>query len=92
MPFVTLGHNIFRGRTTPIQFQDTDRLRHMYMIGKTGTGKSSLFANMALQDIINLRGCCFIDPHGEAISWLLQRIPKGRLEDVILFDPSDVEN
>jgi hypothetical protein len=64
----------------------------MYMIGKTGTGKSSLFANMALQDIINLKGICFIDPHGEAISWLLDRIPKGRLEDVILFDPSDSQN
>ena len=92
MNYVTLGHNIFRNKSTPIQFQDNDRLRHMYMIGKTGTGKSTMFANMALQDIINLRGCCFIDPHGEAISWLLERIPKGRLEDVILFDPSDTDS
>jgi hypothetical protein len=92
MPYVTLGHNIFRGKTTPIQFQDSDRLRHMYMIGKTGVGKSSMFANMALQDILNLRGVCFIDPHGEAINWLLERIPKQRLEDVILFDPSDTDN
>ena len=92
MSYVTLGNNVFRGRTTPIQFRDEDRLRHMYMIGKTGTGKSTLFSNMALQDILNLRGVCFIDPHGEAISWLLGRIPKQRLEDVIIFDPSDTEN
>src|SRR6266404_8332954 len=92
MNYVTLGHNSFRGKLTPIQFKDEDRLRHMYMIGKTGVGKSSVFANMALQDIINLRGVCFIDPHGEAINWLLERIPKGRLEDVILFDPADADN
>ncbi len=92
MNYVNIGQNIFQGRTTPIQLLNEDRLRHMYMIGKTGTGKSSLFANMALQDIINLKGMCFIDPHGEAIAWLLKRIPKGRLEDVILFDPSDAEN
>lgn len=92
MNYTTIGHNLFRGKSTPIQFKDADRLRHMYMIGKTGVGKSSLFANMALQDIQNQRGICFIDPHGEAIAWLLERIPKGRLEDVILFDPADAEN
>ena len=92
MSYVTLGNNIFRGQSTPIVFKDADRLRHMYMIGKTGVGKSSLFANMALQDINNLKGLCFIDPHGEAINWLLERIPQSRLEDVILFDPSDAEN
>src|SRR3989344_4090783 len=92
MNYVTLGNNIFRGKTTPIRFQDSDRLRHMYMIGKTGTGKSTLFANMALQDIQKLKGVCFIDPHGEAINWLLERIPEGRMEDVILFDPSDFQS
>jgi TraM recognition site of TraD and TraG len=92
MNHVTLGNNIFRGKTTPIQFFEQDRLRHMYMIGKTGVGKSSMFSNMALQDINNFRGVCFIDPHGEAINWILERIPKGRLEDVVLFDPSDIEN
>ena len=92
MNYVTLGNNIFRGQSTPIIFKDVDRLRHMYMIGKTGVGKSSLFANMALQDIINLNGVCFIDPHGEAINWLLERIPPSRLEDVIIFDPSEAAN
>ena len=92
MNYITLGQNIFRGSQTPIQFQSSDRLRHTYAIGKTGAGKSTLFCNMALQDILNQNGICFIDPHGEAISWLLERIPKNRLEDVILFDPSDNEN
>lgn len=89
MNYTTIGHNLFRGRTTPIQFQDADRLRHMYVLGKTGVGKSSLYANMALQDIINLHGVCFIDPHGESVRWLMERIPASRLEDVIVFDPSD---
>jgi hypothetical protein len=92
MNHITLGNNIYRGKTTPIQFHSQDRLRHTYAIGKTGVGKSTLFGNMALQDIANLSGTCFIDPHGEAISWLIKRIPEGRLEDVILFDPSDTDN
>jgi len=91
MSTVTIGNNIFRGKTTPIRIQPADRLRHMYMIGKTGVGKSTVFQNMALQDIHNRAGLCFIDPHGESIDWLLARIPANRLEDVILFDPSDGE-
>lgn len=63
----------------------------MYMIGKTGVGKSSVFQNMALQDIQNHSGVCFIDPHGESIDWLLERIPENRLEDVLLLSPSDAE-
>jgi hypothetical protein len=61
------------------------------MIGKTGVGKSSVFQNMALQDIENRSGVCFIDPHGESIEWLLRRIPENRLEDVVLFSPSEGE-
>jgi len=89
---ITLGTNTFRGKSTPITYGGKDRLRHMYALGKTGVGKSSLYANMALQDIVNLQGVCFVDPHGESINWLLSHIPEGRLEDVILFDPSDTEN
>jgi type IV secretory pathway TraG/TraD family ATPase VirD4 len=91
MPDVTLGTNIFRNKKTPIVFKDKDRLRHMYMLGKTGVGKSTVFQNMCVQDILNRHGVCFIDPHGESIQWILERIPKNRLEDVILFDPSDTE-
>lgn len=89
MSEVTIGKNIFRGRQTPIVFKEADRLRHMYMLGKTGVGKSTVFLNMCLQDIMNQRGICFIDPHGESIQWILERIPKNRLDDVILFDPAD---
>jgi len=91
MPYVTIGTNIFRNKHTPIIFKDNDRLRHMYMLGKTGVGKSTVFQNLCLQDIRNQNGVCFIDPHGESIKWILDRIPKNRLEDVILFDPSDIE-
>jgi hypothetical protein len=89
---ITLGHNIYRERYTPVQFAETDRLRHMYMIGKTGVGKSTMFQNMCLQDIQSHHGVCFIDPHGESIDWLLARIPESRLQDVILFDPSDIDH
>lgn len=89
---VQLGRTDFRGDSRPIYFGGKDRLRHMYVLGKTGVGKSSLYASMALQDIHNHAGVCFIDPHGESVQWLLERIPAGRLEDVILFDPSDTEN
>lgn len=88
---ITIGENNYRGTTTPIQFRPEDRLRHMYMIGKTGVGKSTVFQQMCLQDITSGAGLCFIDPHGESIDWLLARVPQDRLADVILFDPSDAE-
>lgn len=91
MSYVKIGTNIFRDKRTSIVFKDDDRLRHMYMLGKTGVGKSTVFQNMCLQDIQNYKGVCFIDPHGESIKWFLERIPRNRLEDVILFDPSDTE-
>ena len=63
----------------------------MYVIGKTGVGKSALLQNMCLQDIKNYKGTCFIDPHGDSVDWLLQRIPADRLSDVVFFDPSDTD-
>ncbi|MBZ0275940.1 MAG: type IV secretion system DNA-binding domain-containing protein, partial [Anaerolineae bacterium] len=66
-----------------------DRRRHMYIVGKTGAGKSTLMQNMALQDIESGNGVCVIDPHGELIDDILVRIPPYRRADVILFDPSD---
>lgn len=89
MAAIALGTNVFRNRRTSIIFKDADRGRHMYMLGKTGVGKSTLFQNMFLQDIANGRGACLIDPHGESVAWLLARIPAARQEDVILFDPAD---
>jgi hypothetical protein len=85
------GFGAFRGHQPPIRLSAADRLRHTYLIGQTGTGKSTLFQSAILQDMQAGEGCCFIDPHGEAIDWLLPRIPAHRAKDVILFDPSDPE-
>lgn len=86
---VKFGTTAFRSSTYSVQLGTADRLRHMYLIGKTGTGKSTVYQNMMLQDIAAGAGCCFVDPHGEAIDWLLARIPVERLDDVVVFDPSD---
>jgi hypothetical protein len=66
-------------------------LRHIYMIGKTGVGKTVLFQNMIAQDIAEGRGVCYLDPNGDAAEWILRHIPKERADDVIYFDPSDIE-
>lgn len=68
-----------------------DRLRHMYIIGKSGTGKSTIFETMISQDIANGFGVGVLDPHGETIDRILERIPDERVDDVIYFDPSDVD-
>lgn len=86
---VYIGESSHHGRTRKIGYAEADRMRHMYMIGKTGVGKSTVFQNMCLQDIENGNGVCFIDPHGESIDWLLGHIPEHRLQDIVLFDPSD---
>ena len=86
-----VGYNIYRGQKTEIRIKREDRRRHMYIIGMTGTGKSWFAEGLAMQDIANGEGACFIDPHGDAISHILERIPKNRAEDVILFDPADLQ-
>ncbi len=91
MENVYIGVHESRDRKRLIGYSPDDRLRHMYMVGKTGVGKSTVFQNMCLQDIKNGHGICFVDPHGESIEWLLERIPPERLQDVVLFDPSDTE-
>ena len=85
-----LGYSQFRGADQPIYQSYEDRMRHFYMIGKTGSGKTALFENMILQDIRNGCGVCYMDPNGDAIEWILNHIPKERAEDVVLFDPSDI--
>lgn len=69
----------------------SDRRKHMYVIGKTGTGKSTLLANMAINDLKNDEGLCVIDPHGDLVETLLDYIPSRRINDVVYFDPSDTE-
>ena len=87
---VVLGRNIFRGVTSMVKMAKNDRRRHFYTLGQTGTGKSTLMENMIGQDIINGDGVAFIDPHGTAIEKILGTIPSERMQDVIVFDPSDV--
>ena len=89
---VILGVNEFRGEQKIIRLQTNDRRRHTYAIGATGSGKSVLLENIAYQDMCDGRGFCFIDPHGDAVEWLLSRVPKERLEDVILFEPGSMDN
>ncbi len=84
-----IGYGYYRGVRRPINVHLRDRMRHMYIIGKTGVGKSELLKEMIKQDINDGRGVCVIDPHGDLIDDTLRYIPPERAEDVILFDPSD---
>lgn len=88
---VLLGVNRYRGVETPIHLKRGDRRRHVYLIGTTGSGKTNLMQEMAKQDIRAGEGVCVIDPHGGFVEDVLQSIPKERADDVVLFDPSDVE-
>ncbi len=78
-----------RGSLVPFGIKRDDRRRHMYILGKTGMGKSTFLQNMCIQDIYNGEGVCFIDPHGEAAEYIMDRVPSYRQNDVIYFDPSD---
>ncbi|MCA9332372.1 ATP-binding protein [Candidatus Saccharibacteria bacterium] len=86
-----LGYNIFRGVKKPIRLDLEDRRRHMYVVGQTGVGKSVFLENLALQDMLNGEGFCFIDPHGDTAEKLISMVPKERTEDVIYFCPADME-
>ncbi len=85
-----LGKSVYRGVTRPVYISDDDRRRHLYIIGKTGTGKTELLRDLILQDIRAGKGVCLIDPHDLAED-ILQYIPPERAEEVIYFDPSDTE-
>jgi hypothetical protein len=81
----------FRGQNTKFGIRPEDRTRHMYIIGKTGMGKSTLLENMIAQDIINGEGVCFIDPHGSSAEKLLKYVPEHRIADVVYFAPFDMK-
>jgi hypothetical protein len=85
-----IGTNTYRGQATPVYLSPEDRLRHLYIIGQTGTGKTGLMKHMIIEDIARGEGCCFIDPHGSDIIDILAAIPPERYEDVIYFDPADL--
>ena len=80
----------FRGEGKLFGIKKEDRRLHMYIIGKTGMGKTSLISNMALNDIYNGSGICLIDPHGDMIESLFDYIPSWRINDVIYFNPADI--
>lgn len=86
-----LGFSRYRGVSREIYLSEDDRRRHMYIIGKTGTGKSQLLEEMVMQDINAGRGLAVVDPHGDLVDGILSRMPPERAEDVIYFDPSDSE-
>ena len=88
---ILLGINRHRGNETEIRIGEKDRLRHFYVIGQTGTGKTVLLKNMITQDILNGEGVCMIDPHGSDIDDVLGTIPEERYKDVIYFDPAYTE-
>lgn len=88
---IMLGTNLYRGVEKDIRIKREDRRRHSYLIGKSGTGKSVTLTNMAIQDIQNGEGVCVIDPNGDLIQDILDRIPPERAEDVIVFSPADIE-
>ncbi len=81
----------FRNRQVPFGIKTDDRRRHMYVIGKTGMGKTTLMENMVIQDIRAGRGVCFIDPHGDSVVKILDFIPNDRVNDVIYVNPADLD-
>lgn len=89
---VLFGETNFRGQNIEFGIKSDDRRRHMYVIGKTGMGKTEFLKNMAIQDIQNGRGIAYIDPHGDAAEDLLKHIPKDRIKDVVYFNPADIEH
>lgn len=86
-----IGFVNYRGTVTDIYLGEQDRRRHMYIIGKSGSGKSVLISNLAIQDIKDGKGVAIVDPHGDLVNDVLGHIPKHRVDDVIIFNPSDLE-
>jgi CxxC-x17-CxxC domain-containing protein len=82
----------FRNQRKKFGIKTDDRRRHVYVIGKTGMGKTLMLKNMAMQDIQQGKGIGFIDPHGEAAEELLDCIPSNRINDVIYFNPADIDH
>ena len=86
-----IGITNFRNTNQRFGIKDHDRLQHIYVIGKSGTGKSTLLSNMALSDIRRGNGLCVVDPHGDIAEDILKHIPEGRKQDLIYFNATDQE-
>ncbi|MEK7151578.1 MAG: type IV secretion system DNA-binding domain-containing protein [Patescibacteria group bacterium] len=89
---VLFGETNFRSKKVTFGIKMDDRRRHMYIIGKTGMGKSELLKNIAIQDINDGRGLAFVDPHGDPVEDLLDYIPEERIKDVMYINPADLEH
>ena len=85
-----IGDNVFRWEKKPIFVKNEDRFRHFYVIGQTGTGKSSILQVMARQDLRNMRGMAVVDPHGDLVKDLLPFVPRERADNLVYFDPGDL--
>ena len=85
-----LGNNVYRGETRKVYIKQDDRRRHFYIIGKSGTGKSTILSTMMKQDVKQNQGICLVDPHGDLVETILPHIPRSRADDIILFDPGDL--
>ncbi|MFA5946668.1 MAG: type IV secretion system DNA-binding domain-containing protein [Patescibacteria group bacterium] len=89
---IYFGQTNFRNAMRKFGIKTDDRRRHMYIIGKTGMGKTTLLENMILADIYAGHGCCYVDPHGDTAEKIIDFIPSWRINDVVYFNPSDVEH
>lgn len=85
-----IGESVFRNERRIIRISDDDRRRHVYVVGQTGTGKSTLLANMIIDDVKRGKGVAMIDPHGDLAETVLSNVPRERMDDVIYFDPGDL--
>jgi len=89
---IAIGEVNYRNETQKVYFASKkDRQRHFYIIGQTGVGKSKFMEGMIIQDIINGEGVAVVDPHGETVETILANIPKERVDDVVMFEPFDIE-
>jgi len=88
---IYIGKTDFRNTNRLFGIKRNDRRQHVYVIGKTGTGKSALLNNMIVQDIANGEGVCVVDPHGELVESLLEKIPEERMDDVVYLNPADMD-
>jgi hypothetical protein len=89
---ICIGKVLFRNEEKKVYFgSKADRRRHLYIVGQTGTGKSKFIEGMVIQDILNGEGVAVIDPHGDSVELILAHIPKERVDDIVLFEPFDIE-
>jgi DNA helicase HerA-like ATPase len=87
----TIGITDWRNTKQPFGIKNVDRLGHIYAIGKAGVGKSTLLLNLAISNIVKGKGCCIIDPHGDMAETILNYIPQEQIDDIIYFNPKDLE-